>query len=357
MSVEACFRVAFSSAGECESERSLVLQDNRVVRLRIFNGAARHLRGNMESSVVKGLKRVIQVCGPGNSRSKSIIPAPMTQGSTLFVVSTPIGNLNDISLRAIEVLKAVQLIAAEDTRQTQKLLNHYGIKTRLTAFHDFSDHGAAQRLIQRLTNGDSIALVSDAGTPLISDPGFGLVVAARRAGLTVLPIPGPSAFVAALSVAGLPTDRFSFEGFLPAKPGPREKSLAALATEQRTMVFYEAPHRITRMLQACASHFESSRQVFVGRELTKRFEQHYSGTLTSALSWLAENNHHTKGEFVVVIAGGHESACQEARMKKAEAQVAELRQEMSMKKAVAFISAFLGLSKNELYRRVLKKDQ
>ena len=297
------------------------------------------------------------MCEPGNFPSNSIMPVSMLQGSTLFVVSTPIGNLNDISLRAIEVLKEVQLIAAEDTRQTQKLLNHYGITTRLSAFHDFSDQSAAQRLIRRLNNGDSVALVSDAGTPLISDPGYGLVAAARRGGLAVIPIPGPSAFVAALSVAGLPTDRFSFEGFLPAKAGPRDKRLAALIAEQRTMVFYEAPHRIKPMLEACMSHFEGSRQVFVGRELTKRFEQHFRGTLTSALSWLAEDEKHSKGEFVVVIAGGHESAWQEARMRKAEEQVAELRKEMSMKKAVAFISAFLGLSKNALYRRVLEQDR
>jgi len=277
-------------------------------------------------------------------------------GATLFVVATPIGNLTDMSLRAIEVLKQVELIAAEDTRQTQRLLNHYGITTRLIAYHDFSDQSASQRILQRLNQGESVALVSDAGTPLISDPGYGLVAAARSHGLNVIPIPGASALIAALSVAGLPTDRFSFEGFLPAKAGPRGKRLMALATEQRTMIFYEAPHRINAMLQSCASHFESSRQVFLGRELTKIFEQHFRGTLASALTWLAEDENHMKGEFVVVIAGGDEAAWEEARLEKAEGLVAELRNEMSMKKAVAFTSTFLGLSKNELYRRVLKRD-
>lgn len=277
-------------------------------------------------------------------------------GATLFVVATPIGNLTDMSLRAIEVLKQVELIAAEDTRQTQKLLNHYGITTRLVAYHDFSDQSASQRILQRLNQGESVALVSDAGTPLISDPGYGLVAAARNHELNVIPIPGASALIAALSVAGLPTDRFSFEGFLPAKAGPRDKRLMALATEQRTMIFYEAPHRINAMLQSCASHFEGSRQVFLGRELTKIFEQHFRGTLASALTWLAEDENHMKGEFVVVIAGGDEAAWQAARLEKAEGLVAELRKEMSMKKAVAFISTFLGLSKNELYRRVLERD-
>ena len=273
------------------------------------------------------------------------------------MVATPIGNLADMSLRAIEVLKQVELIAAEDTRQTQKLLYHYGITTRLTAYHDFSDQSASQRILQKLNQGESVALVSDAGTPLISDPGYGLVAAARRHGMNVIPIPGPSALIAALSVAGLPTDRFIFEGFLPAKAGARDKRLMVLAIEQRTMIFYEAPHRINAMLESCATHFESSRQVFLGRELTKKFEQHFCGTLAMAQNWLTEDENHMKGEFVVVIAGGDEVAWQEARLEKAEGLVAELRKEMSMKKAVAFISTFLGLSKNELYRRVLERDQ
>ncbi len=289
---------------------------------------------------------------PGNFPRNSVTP-----GGTLFVVATPIGNLADMSLRAIEVLKQVEVIAAEDTRTTQKLLNHYGITTRLTAYHDFSDQSATQRILQKLTQGESVALVSDAGTPLISDPGYGLVAAARSHGMNVIPIPGPSALIAALSVAGLPTDRFIFEGFLPAKAGARDKRLMALITEQRTMIFYEAPHRINAMLESCASHFESSRQVFLGRELTKKFEQHFCGTLAMAQAWLTEHENHMKGEFVVVIAGGDEAAWQEARLEKAEGLVAELRKEMSMKKAVAFISTFLGLSKNKLYRRVLERDQ
>jgi 16S rRNA (cytidine1402-2'-O)-methyltransferase len=288
---------------------------------------------------------------PGNFPRNSVTP-----GGTLFVVATPIGNLADMSLRAIEVLKQVEVIAAEDTRTTQKLLNHYGITTRLTAYHDFSDQSATQRILQKLTQGESVALVSDAGTPLISDPGYGLVAAARSHGMNVIPIPGPSALIAALSVAGLPTDRFIFEGFLPAKAGARDKRLMALITEQRTLIFYEAPHRINAMLESCASHFESSRQVCLGRELTKKFEQHFCGTLAMAKAWLTEHENHMKGEFVVVFAGGDETAWQEARLEKAEGLVAELRKEMSMKKAVAFISTFLGLSKNELYRRVLERD-
>ena len=240
-----------------------------------------------------------------------------------------------MSARAIHVLESVQLVAAEDTRQTHKLLSHFGISTPLTAYHDFSDRGAIVRIVDRIRGGEAVALVSDAGTPLLSDPGYGLVESARQAGIEVLPIPGASALTAALSVAGLPTDRFTFEGFLPAKAGQRDKRLHELVSEQRTLVFYEAPHRIDVMLDACLAHFGASRKVFIGRELTKKFEQHFFGELAAAVNWLAADSNHSRGEFVGVLAGCDEVGRQDAEMHKAELQVALLREEMSMKKAVA----------------------
>tara|TARA_E500000178_G_scaffold340309_1_gene382861 strand:+ start:491 stop:1432 length:942 start_codon:yes stop_codon:yes gene_type:complete len=302
-------------------------------------------------------KRLIQESYSGNFLQKSESQSGEKTRASLYVVATPIGNLGDMSARAIHILESVQLVAAEDTRQTHKLLSHFGISTPLTAYHDFSDRSAIGRIVDRIQGGEAVALVSDAGTPLLSDPGYGLVESARRAGIEVLPIPGASALTAALCVAGLPTDRFTFEGFLPAKAGQRDKRLHDLVSEQRTLVFYEAPHRIGVMLEACLAHFGASRKVFIGRELTKRFEQHFSGELAAAVHWLAADSNHSRGEFVIVLAGCDEVGRQDAEMRKAERQVALLREEMSMKKAVALTSTFLGVSKNDLYRRVLASDK
>ena len=193
---------------------------------------------------------------------------------TLYVVATPIGNLGDLSTRAREVLARVQLIAAEDTRHTRQLLQAFGIDTPLTSLHEHNEMHKSEALIARLVAGESIALVSDAGTPLISDPGFDLVAAARARGVSIVVIPGPCAAIAALSIAGLPTDRFVFEGFLPAKNSARVTRLQQLASEQRTMIFYEAPHRLKDVLRDLAAEFGAERTASVSRELTKRFETH-----------------------------------------------------------------------------------
>jgi len=192
---------------------------------------------------------------------------------TLFIVATPIGNLEDLAPRARQTLANVDLIAAEDTRRTGRLLSHFGIKTRLYALHDHNEEESAESLVAELANGRSVALVSDAGTPLLSDPGYRLVRAAHRDGVPVSPIPGPSALTTALSVAGLPTDRFCFEGFLPAKAKARRAVLVSLVNEPRTMIFYESVHRIEKTLEDLVSIFGAGRPAFVGRELSKVYEQ------------------------------------------------------------------------------------
>src|SRR5690606_36802588 len=198
---------------------------------------------------------------------------------TLHVVATPIGHLADLSPRALETLRAVAAVCAEDTRHTRQLLAHFGIERPLLALHEHNEAEVADRLVARLAAGDSLALVSDAGTPLVSDPGFRLVRAAREAGIRVSPVPGPSAIVAALSVAGLPSDRFSFEGFLPAKSGARRERLAALAADARTLVFYESSHRIVESLADFRTVFGDGRRAVLARELTKLFETVLDGTL------------------------------------------------------------------------------
>jgi 16S rRNA (cytidine1402-2'-O)-methyltransferase len=207
------------------------------------------------------------------------------EGGVLYVVATPIGNLSDMSPRALSVLGGVHLIAAEDTRHTGQLLAHFGIATPMAALHEHNEREAVPALIERLRAGEAVALVSDAGTPLISDPGFHLVRAVHRAGLRVLPVPGPSAVVSALSVSGLPSDRFAFEGFLPAGREQRLKRLAILARETRTLIFFEAPHRILAFLADMSEALGAMRQAVVARELTKRFETVMSGTLPAASLW------------------------------------------------------------------------
>ena len=198
---------------------------------------------------------------------------------TLYVVATPIGNLADLTPRAREVLASVALIAAEDTRHTRQLLQSFGIGTALTSLHEHNEAHKSDELVARLAQGESIALVCDAGTPLVSDPGFDLVAAARREGIAVVAIPGACAAIAALSVAGLPTDRFAFEGFLPAKSAARSERLAQLASEERTLIFYEAPHRLAEVLRDMAQLLGAERRASISRELTKRFETTYGGTL------------------------------------------------------------------------------
>ena len=275
----------------------------------------------------------------------------------LYIVATPIGNLDDISLRALEILKAVSLIAAEDTRHSRKLLVHYGIKARLFALHDHNEQDVTDKLLKTLLGGENVALISDAGTPLISDPGFYLVRAARQAGIRVVPLPGPSACIAALSVAGLPTDRFVFEGFLPARPVARAQRLHELANEQRTLVFYESSHRICESLAAMTETMGQDRQATVARELTKTFETINSGTLGELLDWVQSDSNQQKGEFVVML---HGAPARDAEIDAdAERVLSVLMAELPLKQAATLAAKITGLSKNRLYEAglVIKEKQ
>ena len=278
----------------------------------------------------------------------------MISAGTLYVVATPIGNLDDISRRAIDTLQGVDLIAAEDTRHSKALSEKIEVKTRLTSYHDFSDDSVAARFLDKLQQGQSIALISDAGTPLISDPGFKLVRLVREANIPVIPIPGVSAITAALSVAGLATDRFCFEGFLASKQGAREQSLSQLKYELRTMVFYESPHRIEAMLASVVAVFGESRQVFVGRELTKKFESHFLGSSSDVLAWLQADSNNQRGEFVVIVAGCDKDAQQSQKQEVGLRLALQLESEMSLKKAVALASDVTGARKNLLYAAMIE---
>ncbi len=227
---------------------------------------------------------------------------------TLFLVSTPIGNLSDISLRALEVLKSVDLIAAEDTRHTGLLLSHYNLKALLTSYHDFNQRAKAPQLIEKLLSGESIAVVSDAGTPGISDPAYNLVNLAIKDSIPVIPIPGPAAFISALIVSGLPTDRFVFEGFLPIKSGRRKRRLEELKTEPRTILLYESPHRLLRTLSDLSDYL-GNRRISVSRELTKKFEETVRGSILEVKEYFAKKS--IKGEFVLVVEGKTEEKTDE----------------------------------------------
>jgi len=221
----------------------------------------------------------------------------------LYVVATPIGNLEDISYRAVRILSEVDLVAAEDTRHSAVLLSHYGIKTPMQALHEHNEEQMTGRILARISEGESIAIISDAGTPLISDPGYRLVRAAREAGLPVYSLPGPSAVTAALSVAGLPTDRFVFEGFLPSKAPARKKKLELLSRERGTLVFFESSHRIEAAIANMSEIFGEQRIAAVCRELTKKFETVIRAPLVEIAKILAEDRNQTRGEFVIVLAG------------------------------------------------------
>ena len=222
-----------------------------------------------------------------------------TEG-VLYIVSTPIGNLEDITLRALRTLKEVDLIAAEDTRHTRRLLTHYEIRTPLTSYFEGNQIQKGEKLVARLKSGESIALVSDAGTPTISDPGYRLLIQCIEADIPIIPIPGPSACIVAASVAGLPLHNFVFEGFLSPKSGRRKRQLTDLCEEKRTLIFYESPHRIISFLQDVLETF-GDRQVSVARELTKKFEEVFRGTVTEAIEKLQETS--PRGEFTIVIEG------------------------------------------------------
>ncbi|MEQ5836927.1 16S rRNA (cytidine(1402)-2'-O)-methyltransferase [Marinobacter sp. NFXS9] len=271
----------------------------------------------------------------------------------LYIVATPIGNLGDISQRAADILARVDCIAAEDTRHTQRLLQVLGLHRPLVALHEHNERELHESVLQRLRQGESVALVSDAGTPLISDPGFILVRAAREQGLTVVPIPGPCAITTALSAAGLPTDRFTFEGFLPTKRKARLDALKALRHESRTLVFYEAPHRIRETAVALAEAFGAERSVVLARELTKAFETFYSGTAGDVVEQLAEDDYAEKGEYVVMVAGAPASSEDAATEIDPDELLTVLLREVPVKVAARMASELTGLSRNELYQRAL----
>lgn len=266
---------------------------------------------------------------------------------TLYIVATPIGNLGDISQRALDTLTQVDLIACEDTRHTQKLLSAFSIKNKTMSMHDHNERQRQEHIAQLLSEGKSIALVSDAGTPLISDPGFHLVRHCRQKGLTVSPVPGACAAISALSVAGLATDRFSFEGFLPSKTGARKATLNELAQEPRTMVFYDAPRRAIDTVQDIVETLGGERYVVIARELTKTFETIYSDSAENLLAWLKEDPNQLKGEMVLIIEG-HISDANEIPAQAIET-LKLLLAEMKPKKACEIAAKIYGVKKNALY--------
>jgi 16S rRNA (cytidine1402-2'-O)-methyltransferase len=274
-----------------------------------------------------------------------------SMSGTLFVVATPIGNLEDLTPRARQTLAEVDLIAAEDTRHTGRLLSHFGVKTRLLALHDHNEAELADKVIDMILAGQSVALVSDAGTPLVSDPGYRLVKAAHQRAVPVTPIPGPSALTAALSVAGLPTDRFCFEGFLPAKKKARFDMLTGLKTEERTMVFYESVHRIEGALAALSGTFGTDRIAFLGRELTKMHEQCVYGTLGEIHAQLLDGLITRKGEFVIVVGG---SLATKASSLDLDSLLVELSGKLPDKEVAKAIARATGEKRNVLYQRLLE---
>lgn len=266
---------------------------------------------------------------------------------TLYVVATPIGNLADLSPRALDTLRAMGAICAEDTRHTGRLLAHFGIERPLLALHEHNEDDIAARLVARLLAGESLALVSDAGTPLVSDPGFRLVRAARAAGIRVSPVPGASALIAALSVAGLPSDRFVFEGFLPAKAGARRERLAALAGETRTLLCYESAHRITDALADCITAFGPDRQAVLARELTKLFETVLDGTLADLYAQVAADANQRKGELVLLVHGAGEDA--DARLAEGRRVYAILGEHLPPSTAAKLAAEISGAPRKALY--------
>lgn len=279
--------------------------------------------------------------------------------AALYIVATPIGNLGDMTRRALEVLESVDLIAAEDTRNSQKLLNHFGIKVPMMALHEHNEREQADEIITKLQAGSAIALISDAGTPLISDPGYTLVSRLHEKGLKVIPVPGPSALLAGLSVSGLPTDRFCFEGFLPSKAGARDKVLEGLKQETRTLVFYEAPHRIVATLTSLRDILGEDRLITMARELTKMYETIRRDTTAALLAWVSANPEQRKGECVLVVAGAKIVACAEIVEIEVEVLLSSLLQKMSLKDAAQLAADITGLKKNGLYEQALnlQKEQ
>ncbi|MBX9762672.1 MAG: 16S rRNA (cytidine(1402)-2'-O)-methyltransferase [Pseudomonadaceae bacterium] len=276
---------------------------------------------------------------------------------SLYVVATPIGNLDDISARALNVLRSVSLIAAEDTRHSARLMQHFGIPTPLAACHEHNERDQGGRFLARLLAGDDVALISDAGTPLISDPGYHLVRQARAAGVAVVPVPGACALIAALSAAGLPSDRFIFEGFLPAKAAGRRARLEHVKEEPRTLIFYEAPHRILECLQDMQAVFGDERPALLARELTKTFETLKGMPLAELAAWVAADSNQQRGECVVLVAGWQAPEGEEAVSSEAMRVLDLLLAEMPLKRASALAAEITGVRKNLLYQVALERQK
>ncbi len=295
----------------------------------------------------------VRLCGLCKLCEKFVFPLidldPMATG-TLYIVSTPIGNLEDITLRALRILKEVDVVAAEDTRHSRHLLDRYQIPTVLTSYHDHNKEEKAPVLVARMLEGKSVALISDAGTPGISDPGYFLINLAADQKISVVPVPGATAAVAALSVSGLPTDRFVFEGFLPAKHLARMKRLQGLAQEKRTLVFYEAPHKILKTLADMLEVFGERRAV-ITRELTKVHEETIRGSLSEILKHLQAGS--VRGEFTIVVHGESPEPMKQEIDTTAYLRDLMLHRGMSRKDAVAAVAEELGLPKKEVYRESL----
>ena len=268
--------------------------------------------------------------------------------SGLYVVATPIGNLEDMSYRAVRILAEVDVIAAEDTRHSRPLLTHYGIDTPMQALHEHNEEQIAGRILERIRKGEAVALISDAGTPLISDPGYRLVRAAREAGVPVFAVPGPSAVTTALSVAGLPSDRFAFEGFLPAKSAQRCKRLEALVNEPRTLVFFESSHRIEATLKDMAAVLGENRLAAVCRELTKKFETVLRNPLGSLGDLISADQNQTRGEFVVIVEG-HEGD-QSTALANAEIMSKALLEYLPASQAARVAAKLNDVSRRDVYK-------
>ncbi len=281
----------------------------------------------------------------------------MSVSGTLYVVATPIGNLEDIGARALRVLREVALIAAEDTRHSARLLQHFGIATPLVACHEHNERDQGGRLVGRLLAGEDLALISDAGTPLISDPGYHLVRNARAAGVRVVPVPGACALIAALSAAGLASDRFIFEGFLPARAAGRRQRLQALVEEPRTLIFYEAPHRLLESLEDMRVLFGDERPAVLARELTKAFETIKGASLGELCAWVAADSNQQRGECVLLIEGWQAPVGEEALSAEALRVLDLLLAELPLKRAAALAAEITGVRKNLLYQQALERHK
>ena len=279
----------------------------------------------------------------------------MSEYGTLYVIATPIGNLADITSRALDTIKSVKVLYAEDTRVTQHLLDHYGIQARLRSLHDYNESKKISSVIEELQAGCDVGLVSDAGTPLISDPGYKLVAAVRQAEIEVRSIPGASALVAGLSIAGLPTDRFIFEGFLPKSSNDRIKRFTALRFESRTIVFYESPQRIKATIKDCLEIMGGDRQAVLLRELTKHYEQHICADLHKLYQQLDHQTDKIRGEIVLILQGNN-SPEDAADIEKARHLLVDLQQHMSLKDAAAIVAKHSGMRRNQLYSMGLESS-